>query len=436
MITIPTWITLARLFGIPFLFYSLYQSTATAGWLSLGIFLILSLTDWLDGYLARRLKQTSDLGKFLDPLVDKLLILAPLLVLVEQNQVPAWGVFLILFRELAIAGWRVNQPVITGANQWGKLKTVTQIVAIAVLIAPVPSFGKALGLGLFWLAVVITLVSGVAYLWPRKSSSLGHVSPSKPQTSQELTSDVTNVTKHLQQLQLVYHMATELSQFRGGFLARVTHELRSPLNSILGTHQLILSDLCEDATEEREFIRLAHQATLRMIDLLDTVLKVAKVEQGRLPLTLEPVSITTLLADVQQLITIPIRDRNLTLLVFLPADDITVLGDAHWLQQVLLNILDTAIRGMEDGTMRLSAEIPVSSLDAHILIETQCPAHYWADPVDFLSNQPETVADLQFSSGLNILLDQMILEQMGGRLEIITTKPGWTRLQCVVPLST
>jgi CDP-diacylglycerol---glycerol-3-phosphate 3-phosphatidyltransferase len=435
MITIPTWITLARLFGIPLLFYSLYQSTSAARWLSLGIFLILSLTDWLDGYLARRLKQTSDLGKFLDPLVDKLLILAPLLVLVEQNQVPAWGAFLIFFRELAIAGWRVNQPVITGANQWGKLKTVTQIVAIAVLIAPIPSFGKTLGLSFFWLAVVITLVSGAVYLWPRQSSSPDHASTSKQQTSQKLTSDV---TQHLQQLQLVYHMATELSQFRGGFLARVTHELRSPLNSILGTHQLILSDLCEDATEEREFIRLAHQATLRMIDLLDTVLKVAKVEQGRLPLTLEPVSIATLLADVQQLITIPIRDRNLTLLVFPPAEDedIEVLGDAHWLQQVLLNILDTAIRGMEDGTIRLSAEIPVSSLDAHILIEMQCPAHYWADPVDFLSNQPETLADLQFSSGLNILLDQMILEQMGGRLEIITTEPGWTRLQCVVPLST
>lgn len=433
MITIPTWITLARLFGIPFLFYGLYQPTSTARWISLGIFLILSLTDWLDGYLARRLKQTSNLGKFLDPLVDKLLILAPLLVLVEQNQVPAWGVFLILFRELAIAGWRVNQPVITGANQWGKLKTVTQIVAISVLIAPVPAFGKRLGLGLFWLAVAITLVSGAVYLWPRKSSPLNHAKASKQQTSQELEADL---PQHLQQLQLVYHMATELSQFRGGFLARVTHELRSPLNSILGTHQLILSDLCEDAAEEREFIRLAHQATLRMIDMLDTVLKVAKVEQGRLPLTLEPVSLATLLVDVQQLTTLPIRDQNLTLLVSPPEKDIEVLGDARWLQHVLLNILDTAIRSMEDGTIRLLAEIPASSPDAHILIEAQCPAHYWTDPVDFLSNQPETLADLQFSSGLNILLDQMILEQMGGRLEMITTEPGWTRLQCVVPLST
>jgi CDP-diacylglycerol--glycerol-3-phosphate 3-phosphatidyltransferase len=149
------------------------QPTATVRWIVLAIFLLAAGTDWLDGYLARRLNQITELGKFLDPLVDKLLVLAPLLMLIELGQVPAWGVFLILARELAIAGWRVNPAlqggsVIPGANVWGKLKTVTQIAAIALLIAPLPPIGELPSLVAFWLSVALTLISGMIYILPRK----------------------------------------------------------------------------------------------------------------------------------------------------------------------------------------------------------------------------------------------------------------------------
>jgi len=81
-------------------------------------------TDWLDGYLARRLNQVTELGKFLDPLVDKLLVLAPLMALVGMGIVPAWGVFLILARELTISGWRVNPTfqngAVPGAGMWAR----------------------------------------------------------------------------------------------------------------------------------------------------------------------------------------------------------------------------------------------------------------------------------------------------------------------------
>jgi CDP-diacylglycerol--glycerol-3-phosphate 3-phosphatidyltransferase len=162
---LPTWITVSRLVGVPLLLYFLHQPTESDRWVALIIFLIAAGTDWLDGYLARRLNQVTDLGKFLDPLVDKLLVLAPLLVLIELGQVPAWGVFLILGRELAIAGWRVNQSQISGANLWGKLKTVTQIVAIALLIAPATA-NEVYSQITFWLAVVLTLISGGLYLRP------------------------------------------------------------------------------------------------------------------------------------------------------------------------------------------------------------------------------------------------------------------------------
>ncbi|MGE5655010.1 MAG: CDP-diacylglycerol--glycerol-3-phosphate 3-phosphatidyltransferase [Actinomycetota bacterium] len=168
---LPNWITFSRLLGVPFLLYGLHQPTVQSRWICLGVFLVAAGTDWLDGYLARSLNQITDLGKFLDPLVDKLLVLAPLLALVELGQIPAWGVFLILGRELTIAGWRVNQVQISGANLWGKLKTVSQIAAIALLIAPLPEGWVVPSLVAFWISVALTLISGGVYLWPQAFSS-------------------------------------------------------------------------------------------------------------------------------------------------------------------------------------------------------------------------------------------------------------------------
>ncbi|MBD2437098.1 CDP-diacylglycerol--glycerol-3-phosphate 3-phosphatidyltransferase [Nostoc sp. FACHB-110] len=170
--TLPNWITFSRLLGVPFLVYGLYNPTPQSRWICLTIFLIAASTDWLDGYLARKLNQISDLGKFLDPLVDKFLVLAPLMVLIELGKVPAWGVFLILARELAIAGWRVNQTKISGANIWGKLKTVSQIIAIALLIAPLSVEWQTSSLIAFWISVALTLISGVIYLLPPKVSNV------------------------------------------------------------------------------------------------------------------------------------------------------------------------------------------------------------------------------------------------------------------------
>jgi CDP-diacylglycerol---glycerol-3-phosphate 3-phosphatidyltransferase len=170
---IPNWITVSRLFGLPFILYWLHQGSEIDRWLSLAVFLVAAGTDWLDGYLARKLDQITELGKFLDPLVDKLLVLAPLLALIERGSVPAWGVFLILGRELAIAGWRVNpnltgDSAIAGANWWGKIKTVSQILAIALLIAPLSSQYSLIAISFFWFSVILTLISGVIYLAPNR----------------------------------------------------------------------------------------------------------------------------------------------------------------------------------------------------------------------------------------------------------------------------
>ncbi|MGK7955785.1 MAG: CDP-diacylglycerol--glycerol-3-phosphate 3-phosphatidyltransferase [Crocosphaera sp.] len=168
---LPNWITVSRLIGLPFLFYFLTTPTPSHRWICVVIFLLAASTDWVDGYLARKLNQVTELGKFLDPLVDKLLVLAPLLSLISLQEVPAWGVFLILGREIAIAGWRINpnltgNSTIQGANIWGKLKTVSQITAITLLLAPLPQPWETISITIFWLSVVLTLVSGMIYLLP------------------------------------------------------------------------------------------------------------------------------------------------------------------------------------------------------------------------------------------------------------------------------
>jgi CDP-diacylglycerol---glycerol-3-phosphate 3-phosphatidyltransferase len=165
---LPNSITLSRLLGIPLILYGLYQPGLVWQWLAIGIFIIAAATDWLDGYLARKLDLVTDLGKFLDPLVDKLLVLLPLLVAIDLHRVPAIGVCIILARELTIAGWRVGGTQVTGANMWGKVKTVVQIVAIVMVMVPLPAI-QAWGVWVFWLAVALTVISGGIYLFPRKA---------------------------------------------------------------------------------------------------------------------------------------------------------------------------------------------------------------------------------------------------------------------------
>jgi CDP-diacylglycerol--glycerol-3-phosphate 3-phosphatidyltransferase len=158
---LATWITCSRLLGIPVILYGMGLGTAAGRWWSAGVFALAMLTDWVDGYVARRLGQVTELGMVLDPLVDKLLILAPLLCFVEKGLLPAWAVFLIVARELTITGWRVSQGRVLGANRWGKAKTVVQSLSILWLLSGVPG-----GMVSFWLALVLTLWSGWLYIRP------------------------------------------------------------------------------------------------------------------------------------------------------------------------------------------------------------------------------------------------------------------------------
>jgi CDP-diacylglycerol---glycerol-3-phosphate 3-phosphatidyltransferase len=180
IMTIPTIVTSFRLCLVPVVMVGMLIQ-AERSWWTEAAFILASGTDWLDGYLARRLDQETELGRFLDPLVDKLLVLGPLLIFIQLGILPAWPVFIILTRDLIISGWRVSGQRVPGANRLGKIKTICQLVAIGCLLGPshfidaLPltgflSFTYQLGHVLFWLSVVLTVTSGVIYLRPSEPS--------------------------------------------------------------------------------------------------------------------------------------------------------------------------------------------------------------------------------------------------------------------------
>lgn len=166
----PNLLSLLRLAAAPLLVFILASPSPTRSWLALGLYLAASLTDVIDGYLARKYNMVTNLGKFLDPVADKLINLAALLALIPLGRVAAWMVFLLVARDMAITGLRAvaaDQGVVIAASSLGKLKTLAQFLALVLLLAPAPLLGldnHLLGLAMLWLALVVTYWSGLDYL--------------------------------------------------------------------------------------------------------------------------------------------------------------------------------------------------------------------------------------------------------------------------------
>nr|WP_302596351.1 CDP-diacylglycerol--glycerol-3-phosphate 3-phosphatidyltransferase [uncultured Cellulosilyticum sp.] len=149
-------------------------------WTALAIFIIASLTDFLDGYLARKLNLVTNLGKFMDPLADKMLVTGAMIAIIDfgtqgilpAGNLPAWIVVVILLREFMVSGIRLvaaSENKVIAANYLGKVKTVVQMVMIIVYLIPISnSIISGLAICLAYLALILTLVSGFQYLWQNK----------------------------------------------------------------------------------------------------------------------------------------------------------------------------------------------------------------------------------------------------------------------------
>ncbi|MFI5000187.1 MAG: CDP-diacylglycerol--glycerol-3-phosphate 3-phosphatidyltransferase [Reyranellales bacterium] len=189
MLNLPNLLTLSRIAAIPLVVACLWLDRDWAQWLAMVLFAAACVTDWFDGYFARRYHQISRLGRFLDPIADKLLVAATLLMLVRSG--PLHGVhvlaaLIILTREILVSGLReflaelrVGVPV----SQLAKWKTGAQMVALAfLLVAPAaPPLVTDIGLWLIWIAAVLTLITGYDYL----RTGLRHMAEDAPPGSAE-----------------------------------------------------------------------------------------------------------------------------------------------------------------------------------------------------------------------------------------------------------
>mgnify|MGYP004474498745 CR=1 FL=1 len=181
--TISNIITLVRICLVPVFVIALITpwpdwfgidsvSSTTKSLIAAFIFILISCTDWLDGYLARSRGEVTNFGKFMDPLADKILVCAALLALVELKVLPSWPVLIILAREFIVSGIRMvaaDKGVVIAASYWGKFKTVSQMLMVILLILDLGGVFNTIAQVLVWVALVLTVVSLVDYMVKNRS---------------------------------------------------------------------------------------------------------------------------------------------------------------------------------------------------------------------------------------------------------------------------
>lgn len=180
ILNLPNILTMTRIAAIPLMASMLFSLSQSSGFWAAVVFSLASVTDWLDGYLARRMGVVTVFGKFLDPIADKLIVMAALIMILPFGHVPAWMVLVILGREIIITGLRgiaSSEGIVIQASDLGKFKTIFQLVAIIGLLLHYDYnwfFGidqswqhvnmHNVGMFFLWIATLLTVWSGVDYL--------------------------------------------------------------------------------------------------------------------------------------------------------------------------------------------------------------------------------------------------------------------------------
>lgn len=173
---LPNKLTMLRIILVPF-FVVFMLLSGTPGredlkWIALVIFCVASLTDLLDGKIARKYHLITDFGKFMDPLADKLLTISAMICMIDLDRIPSWVVIIIVAREFTISGFRLiaaDNNVVIAANMWGKVKTVFQMTMVIMMIIDLPFVGwQILTDIVMWIALAMTVISLVTYIVQNK----------------------------------------------------------------------------------------------------------------------------------------------------------------------------------------------------------------------------------------------------------------------------
>lgn len=166
---LPNKLTVLRVILIPFFVVCLLAeggSVPALRYAAVAIFIAASLTDLLDGKIARKYNLVTNFGKFMDPLADKLLVCSALICLIQLGQIPSWMVIIIVSREFIISGFRLvaaEQGIVIAASYWGKWKTTFQMIAVILMILNIPAL-QTITVVCTWIALILTVISLVDYI--------------------------------------------------------------------------------------------------------------------------------------------------------------------------------------------------------------------------------------------------------------------------------
>ena len=165
---LPNKLTVLRVIMVPFFVFFMLTGVGGAAnkWIALIIFCVASLTDMLDGKIARKYNLVTNFGKFMDPLADKLLVCSALICMIELRELPAWMVIIIISREFIISGFRLvasDNGVVIAASYWGKFKTTFQMIGVVLLIFNIPALSTLTTI-IVWIALALTVISLVDYI--------------------------------------------------------------------------------------------------------------------------------------------------------------------------------------------------------------------------------------------------------------------------------
>ncbi|MGF1491571.1 MAG: sensor histidine kinase [Microcoleaceae cyanobacterium] len=326
-----------------------------------------------------------------------------------------------------------------------------------------------------YLAIGLAVGLGVSQLLSVNSSSR-QASRNVSIPANESDADIQAVLSQLKQAQIAYQMALEMGQFKGGFLARISHELRSPLNSMIGMLQLIITDLCESPEEEREFTQEAYNSALKFVGILDEIVQIAKLENGTEQLKIKPFPLAQLMNDVEQLTYLQAANRSVKLLIEPTDPELQIHADPVRIKQILVDLIETAIIQTEEGKIQVSTLHQPGSDHIQIYIDDQRPVSAWSEswqllqdcsssenPTDLsnsvlgkapdcakltMENIPvaQVYRDLEhhirLSSDIRLWMHCTLLQMMEGRLEIVESpaadraddSSSFTRTLCTIPI--
>ena len=225
---------------------------------------------------------------------------------------------------------------------------------------------------------------------------------------------------------MAFERLQQMAHFQAGFLGTASHELRAPMNRIISLHQLILEDLCEGPEEEREFLHQANQAIFEVLQNLDLLIHVSKLDIGAVTPKQDPVLLDGVLEKVRQLMEKKCLNRQCRFTVTAPLETLIAEGDDHWLQQLLLLLADGALAGGSE-TLSLSAQV-AEDATLEIRVTSDIPVDVWTEQSGAESASTSELDAVDISPGFRYRLAERMARHLNCSLSCRLTQAGGSEL--------